>query len=250
MNLVLLEPDEIGPDGGALLRGRRAAHVRGTLNARPGMVLRVGVTGGPLGAAQVVRATEREVSLRCRLETNPPPVPPVDLLLALPRPKVLKRLWAPLASMGVGRIILTTAWKVDKAYFATHVLSERVYRPLLVEGLEQAGNTRLPLVSVHRRFKVLVEDQLDRLCPHGARLLAEAGVGPGIPAALGRAGRPARVLLAIGPEGGWTAYERGLLHAHGFQSVSAGPRTLRTDTACVVTLGLVHDALQSPPAGI
>ena len=48
------------------------------------------------------------------------------------------------------------------------------------------------------------------------------------------------MLLAIGPEGGWNAFELGLLAAHGFQPAGMGPRTLRTDTACVALLALAH----------
>ena len=89
----------------------------------------------------------------------------VDLLLALPRPKVMRRLWAQIAAMGVGQIILTNAERVERNYFDTHVLTPECYRPLLVEGLQQARDTRLPRVSIHRQFKVLVEDELDRPVP-------------------------------------------------------------------------------------
>ncbi len=50
------------------------------------------------------------------------------------------------------------------------------------------------------------------------------------------------MLLAIGPEGGWNAFELGLLAAHGFQKAGMGPRTLRTDTACVALLAIAHSA--------
>jgi RsmE family RNA methyltransferase len=49
--------------------------------------------------------------------------------------------------------------------------------------------------------------------------------------------------MAIGPEGGWNAFELSLLAAHGFQLVSLGPRTLRVDTACTALLALTHSAL-------
>jgi len=54
-----------------------------------------------------------------------------------------------------------------------------------------------------------------------------------------------RVLLAVGPEGGWNEFEISLLRSHGFEPVSMGERTLRSDTACVALLALVHDALRS-----
>jgi RsmE family RNA methyltransferase len=54
-----------------------------------------------------------------------------------------------------------------------------------------------------------------------------------------------RVLLAVGPEGGWTDFELQLLETHGFQPFGMGSRTLRTDTACISLLALVHDAITS-----
>jgi RsmE family RNA methyltransferase len=50
------------------------------------------------------------------------------------------------------------------------------------------------------------------------------------------------VLLAVGPEGGWNEFELGLLQTHRFQPVAMGERTLRSDTAVIAMLALVHDA--------
>jgi 16S rRNA (uracil1498-N3)-methyltransferase len=52
------------------------------------------------------------------------------------------------------------------------------------------------------------------------------------------------VVLAIGPEGGWNDFELGLLEARGFQRISLGPRSLRTDTACIAMLSLVHKMIR------
>jgi RsmE family RNA methyltransferase len=171
----------------------------------------------------------------------------VDVLLALPRPKVLRRLWAQIAALGVGRIVLTNAERVERHYFDTHVLTSECYRPLLVEGLQQARDTRLPIVSIHRRFRVLIEDDLDGLFGRGLRLVADpAAARPA--AAIVRESVDERVLLAVGPEGGWNGFEVQLLEAHGFQPVGMGVRTLRTDTACIALLALVHDAIGSRTA--
>ncbi|MEO6402818.1 MAG: RsmE family RNA methyltransferase, partial [Vicinamibacteria bacterium] len=107
-----------------------------------------------------------------------------------------------------------------------------------------ARDTRLPEVSIHRRFKPLVEDDLDDLSGDGFRIVAD----PSATQSLGDAvrGQPAgRVLLAVGPEGGWNSFELQLLEDHGFHGIGMGPRTLRTDTACLALLALVHDALAS-----
>jgi RsmE family RNA methyltransferase len=167
----------------------------------------------------------------------------VNLLLALPRPKVMRRLWAQIAALGVGQIILTNAERVERNYFDTHVLTPDCYRPLLVEGLQQARDTRLPNVSVHRQFKVLVEDELDGVFGGGLRLVADPAASR--PASAVEREPDERILLAIGPEGGWNDFETDLLEAHGFEAIGMGPRTLRTDTACIALLALVHASMKS-----
>jgi RsmE family RNA methyltransferase len=203
----------------------------------------VGIVDGPYGIATVHVVADGDVRLQCAFDADVPPLPPVDVLLALPRPKVMRRLWAQLAALGVGRIILTNAERVERNYFDAHVLTPEVYRPLLVEGLQQARDTRLPAVSIHRQFKVLVEDHLDSLVGDGLRVVADPAA-PGSIGALVRARRDQRVLVAVGPEGGWNVYETGLLAAHGFQPAAMGTRTLRSDTACVALLALVHEAVR------
>ena len=241
MNLILLEPDEIQTDGTAVLTGKRARHVREVLQAAEGEEIRVGVVDGAMGTATILEDA-KQLRLQCALAGGVPPVPRLDLLLAMPRPKVMNRLWPVLAALGVGRILVSNAWKTERNYFDTHVLEPEHVREGLIEGLQQARDTRLPQVSVHKQFKKLVEDKLDGFGPYAARLVAHPGEGSFPSAKLAALPREARVLLAVGPEGGWTPYELELLAAHGFEAVSWGPRSLRTDTACAVLLGLVHAA--------
>lgn len=247
MNLILLEPGEIGADGDISLVGARARHLLTVLRVTPGDHVRVGVIDGPRGAATVQSCGSASVTLRGAFEPDTPERPRVDVLLALPRPKVMRRLWAQIAASGVGRIILTNAERVERDYFDAHILTPACYRPLLVEGLQQARDTRVPAVSIHKRFKVLVEDELDGLFDaDGLRLVADPSAQKSVRAAIGdHAHRAAdqRTLIAIGPEGGWNAFEIGLLEARGFHAVGMGPRTLRTDTACVALLAIVHAAL-------
>ena len=244
MNRILFADGECDAENRLVLHGRRAAHILGVLRARPGETLGVGRIDGPVGTGRVTAAGDGEVRLEVALE-GAAPEPWIDLLLAVPRPKVLKRLWAQLAALGVGRIILVNAARVERCYFDTHWLDPAVYTPLLVEGLEQAGTTRLPEVRIRRGFKPFVEDELDRDYAGRLKLLAHpdasadrSGVPPPWPAG------PARPLLAIGPEGGWTPYECGQLETRGFQRLSLGPRSLRTDTACIALLGRLLPASQ------
>ena len=245
MNLILCEPAEVGGDGVVTLTGARAAHVRGVLRGKPGDTVRIGVVDGARGHGEITALDDDRVVLRSVLDTPVGEAPAVDLLLALPRPKVLRRLWAQLAALGVGRIVLTNAARVERHYFDTHVVEASTYRALLVEGLQQAADTRLPRVSIHRQFKILVEDELDALSGDATRLVAHPGRHPSLLTAAGASPRR-RTLLAIGPEGGWNDFELDLLTRHGFAIVSMGPRILRTDTACVALLALLHEALRLP----
>jgi RsmE family RNA methyltransferase len=243
LNLILLERDELRDDNTAVLCDGRAVHIRRVLRATPGDVIRVGVIDGAVGSATIAAIDEESVSLSCTLAAVPPR-PAVDLLLALPRPKVMRRLFAQCAALGVDRLMLTNASRVERDYFDTHILSPDSYRPLLIEGLQQARDTRLPAVTVHRQFRVLVEDTLDACAPASMRLVADPGERCRLHDVVTTAS-PARLLLALGPEGGWNSFERRLLESRGFTPISMGMRTLRSDTACLALLALAHDALAS-----
>jgi 16S rRNA (uracil1498-N3)-methyltransferase len=225
------------------LTDARAIHLLNVLRVTPGQTVRIGLLDGPFGIGTVDAAGDGRVTMRCEFETETPPRPRVDVLLALPRPKVMRRLWAQLAALGVGQIILTNASRVERDYFDTHILTQASYRPLLIEGLQQARDTRLPQVSIHRQFRILVEDHLGELFSSGVRLVADprgtASIADTLAACSGE-----RVLIAIGPEGGWNDFELTVLDTHGFGRVGIGPRTLRVDTACTALLALAHGALR------
>ena len=243
MNLLLVEETEIDPQGTVAISDHRARHLLDVLKVTPEQTVRVGLVGGGIGSARIVSVADGTVMLSCAFGQTPDR-PAVDLLVALPRPKVLRRLWAQFAALGVWRIILTNASRVERDYFDTHLLDEAVYRPLLLEGLQQARDTLVPEVSIHRRFRVLVEDELPALGINAQRLVAD----PSSDGTIGNVvsnGQGGRVLLAIGPEGGWNQFELDLLRSHGFRSVGLGPRTLRSDTAAIALLALTHEAIRA-----
>jgi len=242
VNLVLLQADELGDDGRVRLTGSRAVHIIRVLRAGVGRVIRVGLLNGPRGSGWIERVDDATVDLLCRLDPAPPAPPFLSVILALPRPKVMKRLWAQLAAIGLQRIILTNAAKVERSYFDTHWLDPENYTPLLFEGLSQSGDTLLPDVRIERRLKPFLEDDLDILFPADHRFLAHPRSGG--PLADVNFGPRRRILMAIGPEGGWTDYELDLFEEHRFQPINMGPRTLRTDTACIALLGALHALME------
>jgi RsmE family RNA methyltransferase len=246
VNIVLLDPAELH-EGRASLDGDRSRHVREVLGASVGTKLRIGIVDGPLGHAEVVSIDGERVTISCTLDAEPPARPSIDLVLALPRPKVLARLFAPLAQLGVDRIVLTSAWKVEKFYFDAHVLRPEEHVPKLLEGLAQAKDTRVPIVTVHRSLTFLIEHELDALVPEAAlRLHADPAATSPLEARINDA-RPSRLVLAIGPEGGFTAREVRMLEAHRFHGVGLGARVLRSDVATIALLARAHAALEASP---
>lgn len=170
MNLLLIEPGEIGPDRRVRLTGRRARHLVRVLRVEPGRTLRAGVLGEGLGGAEVLAvsgeagrragtgpASEETVELRLDACEEVPPPPPADLILALPRPKALRRILRLVAAVGVGRLDLVNAWRVERSYFASPVLEPAAIRRELVLGAEQGGVPRLPEVRVRRYFVPFLE---------------------------------------------------------------------------------------------
>jgi len=145
------------------------------LRVSEGDVLRVGVLGGRVGTAEVLRADASEIVLRPSFDAQPPRRAGVDLLLAVPRPKALRKVLPAAASLGVDRIVLVNAARVEKSYFDSRVLDPQAIRELLILGLEQARDTRLPEVVMRERFRPFVEDELDVLWPDTQRLLAHPG---------------------------------------------------------------------------
>jgi RsmE family RNA methyltransferase len=242
VNLILFDANDIQADATVEATGVQARHLVSVLKVMPGQQVRIGVIDGPMGVGTVTSIGDGRVTMDCTFDRETPERPQVDLLLAVPRPKVMRRLWAQLSALGVGQIILTNASKVERDYFDTHLLEPEGYRPLLLEGLQQARDTRVPVVSIHKQFRKLIESDLDALFPQGRRIVAHPDGQGSIADNLGSSTE--RVLLAVGPEGGWNDFELSLLRTHGFTPVTIGPRTLTTTTACIALLTLVHAALR------
>lgn len=236
MNTLLLTPEEAAGarDGRVRIAAddRRAVHVRTVHRAAVGDELAVGVLGGALGTGRIVALADGEIELALTLDRDPPPPLPLVLVLALPRPKVMRRVLQAVTTLGVKRLALIAAWRVEKSYWESPLLAAAAVHAELVLGLEQAGDTMLPVVSLHRLFKPFVEDELPALAAESRRLVAHPAAPHECPRALREP-----VTLAIGPDGGFTDYEVGALHATGFDPVSLGPRVLRVEQAVAALVG-------------
>ena len=164
VNLLLVEPAEL-TGGTVRLADRRANHLRTVLGATPGARVRAGLVGGGVGTAEVLTDDGTTIALRLDI-TAPAPGPlAIDLVLAVPRPKVLSRAIEIAASFAVSEIALTNAWRVDKSYLDSPRLEPAALAAAARLGAEQGATTHVPPISLHRRLMAL----LDARWPAGTR---------------------------------------------------------------------------------
>jgi len=228
MNLILLFPDDFcgGGEERVRLSGRRAEHVLAVHRAQVGDELTVGRVNGDVGRGRITSLASDTLEMEVRLHGPPPPPLPATLVLALPRPLVLKRVLIAATSMGVKRIVLVNAREVEKSFWQSGALSDASITEQLTLGLEQARDTSMPVVSFEPRFKPFVEDVLPGLVGGARALVAHPAAAASCPGSV-----PGEVLLAVGPESGWNDYELERLVDAGLRPISLGPRSLRVETA-------------------
>jgi RsmE family RNA methyltransferase len=232
LNLLLLREADRQDGDRFVVRDHRAAHVATVLKKGPGDTVRVGLEDGPTGEATIAGADGDGLVLDAAFGETPTR-PTVDLIVAVPRPKSLRKVLFEAAAVGVDRLVLVRTWRVDKSYLASPLLEPNGYLPILRDGLMQARHTALPKVHIERLFRPFVEDRAP-----GFTAGAEAFViDPSATAHLAAAPVGAdRTVLAIGPEGGFSTYEVESFERAGFAPRHLGARLLRVETACVAAM--------------
>ncbi len=230
VNLVLFEPDEIGEP---LPRSdSRAAHVRDVLRRVDGDYFDAGVVNGAIGVATVTRLDGEGLRFTFRPTQEPPPLPPVTLIIGLPRPATAKDILRDATTMGVEALHFVTTERTNDSYATSSLWRDGEWRRHLLLGAAQAFDTRLPIVTWHQSLGQALEGGAagERLALdnyEGVRHLS-TGSAPKGP-----------ILLAIGPERGWGPRDRDQLRSNGSTLCHLGPRVLRVEMAVVAALALV-----------
>jgi 16S rRNA (uracil1498-N3)-methyltransferase len=238
---LLIEPERLAATGGepALLPAERH-YLERVLRLRVGERLAVTDGAGHLWTAEL-RAGGKlalEQQPAAPLLCEAPPVPPLQLAMALPK-REAGLVWRMATELGADRL--------------QPLLARRCVRPgkaplerwgaVVREASEQCERLWLPALATPQP----AQDWLSRP-PEGVGLLAttrRAGLGQLAAVLATRAGHDddgwrtgaggglALISLAIGPEGGWTDEEEAAAEAAGWIAVSLGPTILRTPTAAV-----------------
>lgn len=228
MNSLIISPEAIISENPlvAKITGRQFDHCKTFLKCKIGDSLKIGLLNKNLGIGTILSFENDSIIIQCNLVDNPPQELPCTLIVALPRPKSLKKVIEVSVVMGVKKIFLIESWKVDKSYWNTPWLCETSLRELSLLALEQSVDTVLPDIQIRRRFKPFVEDELPAITNGSKPLLAHPYGAKACPYNVDH-----KVTLVIGPEGGFTPYEVDKFKSIGFEAVTTGPRILRVEHA-------------------
>lgn len=231
MNLLLLTAQQLDADQATLTDSRQLKHIQEHLKLAVGDTIKVGVRDGLKGHAVVQQIDHQQLVLSdIQLNQVSPAKPPLTLILALPRPKVLRRVIMDAVTLGVQHLVLLHSYRVDKSYWQTPFLNQ--IDDFILLGLEQAGDTVWPTISLKKRFRPFVEDELPLLCQDKIALVAHPYADQMAPTNIQQP-----CVLVVGPEGGFIPFEVDLLAANGCTPVALGGRILRTETAVPVLMG-------------
>ena len=231
MNLILFNNEDLCGNNRIRLHDRRHKHIAEVHQAQPDTLLRIGQINGLRGLGKVISIDTKQVTLDISLTQAPPAALPLTLVLALPRPKMLKRILQTISTMGVKELYLLNSYRVDKSYWSSPLLYETAINEQLQLGLEQAIDTQIPTVHIRKRFKPFVEDELPSLCANTRGLVAHPYDAINCPEAI-----LYPTTLAIGPEGGFIPYEIEKLQQAGLTPFHIGERILRVETAIPAVL--------------
>lgn len=235
MNLILLEESDYSSPGIVTLADQRFRQIRDTHRSSIGDTVKVGQLNGLMGRGIINALDEQSVEISVTLDQHPPEKLPLRIILALPRPKMIRRIFRTIAEMGVSELIIINSYKVEKSFWQSPAISPEKVREYLIDGLQQAKDTVLPTVRFEQRFKPFVEDDLPVLIKDQQAFIAHPQLGQVCPQPFDQP-----LTLAIGPEGGFTPYEAEKLQSIGFEGIHLGARILKVENALTTLVAKLY----------
>jgi len=218
------------------LEGERLRHLRTVLRLGPGDEFSATDGEGAEYQLRVEHLGRERGSALVLLRTEPARESGLDLILAqsLPKGDRFSYVLEKATELGVRGIVPVTSRRTvaggDGAAAAAR------WRRIIESAVAQSGRTRLPEVRSRCPFEEMIADPSS---PELRLLLWEHAQEP-LREVLERRAAPRSVLVAVGPEGGWSEQEVQLARHAGFTAVRFGPRIMRTDTAGIAALAVLQ----------
>ena len=235
MNLILFESTELAAP--LPRRDPRAVHILDVLRRGVGDTFDAGLVNGPRGKATLVAVGAEALTLNFTWEASPPPpLDPITLIVGLPRPQTARDILRDATALGVAALHFVATEKGEAGYAHSKLWFSGETRRLLLDGAQQAFDTRVPKLT-HGRPLLEVLAAL----PAGGSRVALDNYESTQP--LSSAAIASPVVLALGSERGWSARERDALRANGFVFAHLGSRILRVEAAAITALAIVRSQL-------
>lgn len=232
MNIILFRSEEVElplPRDDA-----RAQHLLRVLRRGPGDTFDAGLVDGPRGKGTLVAVEPGRLIITFAWGKPPAPLPPLTLIVGLPRPQTARDILREAAALGVAAMHFVRTDRSESGYAQSTLWSSAAWKECVINGVAQAFCTRVP--AVHHG--ATLGETLSQL-PAGATHLALDNYESPVALSAAPVPAPAPVVLALGAERGWSAEERAALRAAGFGFVHLGERVLRTETACIAAITLL-----------
>ena len=236
----------------ALLAGAEAHHLIHVMCAKPGQTVTLFDGSGREFAGRVVRIARAEVELHVVSHADVDRELPWPLVLGAALPKGERQKWLveKAVELGVGRLVPLGSTR-GVAQPVEQALAR--LRRTVVEASKQCGRNRLMEIASPQRLAEFVASSPPaalRLLAHpnssscplhfGKNFTGSEGDSPiFVGRKLGQSPGSAGVVLAVGPEGGFTDEEIALATAGGWQLIDLGPRILRVETAALALAAMV-----------
>ena len=234
MNLLLFESHEI--DRPLPRTDARAQHLLEILHRREGDSFDAGLVDGPRGKGTLVAIAADALTLRFEWGNPPPPLAPITLILGLPRPQTARKILHDATTLGVAALHFVTAEKGEPGYAQSPLWHTGEWRRHLLAGAAQAFCTRIPSLAYGKPLA----DTLAALPAGGTRLALDNYEATSVLGdAVAEHSTAPEIVLALGPERGWSARDRDALRSAGFTLVHLGQRVLRLETAVVAATAIV-----------
>lgn len=236
MNLCILDS---GDEFQALpVSDRRAQHILRVLRKRKGDRIRAGTSDGRLGYAIIDAISNDEITLHFFPESLAPPLRPLAVLLGTVRPIQGARIVKDLATLGVASIVFFPTALGEKSYTQSNFYKRKEYIQHALDGAEQAGNPRLPEISIAWSLKKALE-AIEHA--EGTKLICHPDIAA-LPLSQIQV-EQTPVILAIGTERGWTPDELALFERANFSLCALGSRILKTETAAIAAVSIILSKL-------
>ena len=239
MNCLLFEKSEINSDSTLFISGTKYLHIQNILKLKINDDIKIGIIGEGLGYGKILKIDNEKILVSYKINKSNIIRPNINLILAMPRPKVMKRLWEQLAAIGINNIFIICPQKTEKCYFESHTLRNDIYRPLLIKGLQQACDIYIPKVFIEPNFKKFLKKYIDFNFSN-KRFIADVNAKSFITDFKNDFKRNDNITIAIGPEGGWVKNEIKCFYEIEFMPITLGKRILKVDTAVISILSIIR----------